>query len=132
VGESKRILLVEDHDDTREMVAKVLRRDGYIVVGVSTTEDALWVCDSQDFDLLISDIALPDGSGLDLMRKVFAKCKIKGIAYTAFGYESDIAKARAAGFSAHILKPADFSVLQETVKRVLASDDSAENGNGSV
>jgi CheY-like chemotaxis protein len=117
---AKRILLVEDHDDTRLMVVKVLRRDGYTVVGAQTTEEALRVCESQDFDLLISDIALPDGSGLDLMRKLFAKCRLKGIAYTAFGYESDIAKARAAGFSAHILKPAEFSVLLETIERVLA------------
>jgi CheY-like chemotaxis protein len=119
---SKRILLVEDHADTREMVVKFLRRSGYIVSAADGHAHALQLCEGESFDLLIGDIQLEDGSGLDLMRELAAKCKIKGIAYTGYGREQDIARARDAGFVAHVLKPAEFSVLLETIERVLAGD----------
>jgi CheY-like chemotaxis protein len=115
-----RILLVEDHDDSRIILALLLRRGGYEVTAVATKADAIRACRGQAFDLLIGDVQLPDGSGLDLMREIAEICHIKGIAYTGFGYEKDIADAHAAGYSAHLLKPADVKKIFDTIERTLS------------
>jgi DNA-binding NtrC family response regulator len=115
----KRILLVEDHPDTLKVTALFLRRNGYIVHTAETVAQALALCDKERFDLLMGDIGLPDGSGLGLMRVLAKRCGIRGIAYSGYGYEKDIASAIAAGYSAHILKPADLDKMLKTVARVL-------------
>ena len=115
----KRILVVEDHADTRDVTAMTLRHNGYFVATASTATEALELCENECFDLLLGDIGLPDGSGLELMKELSAKCQIKGVAYTGYGYEKDIASARAAGFSAHLLKPADVTKMLQTIARVL-------------
>jgi CheY-like chemotaxis protein len=116
----RQILLCEDHDDTRIMLGLVLRRRGYDVTAVATKAEAIIACQHRSFDLLISDIQLPDGSGLDLMRELSKICHVKGIAYTGNGNEQDMADIRAAGFSAHLLKPADLNNIFETVERLFA------------
>jgi DNA-binding NtrC family response regulator len=115
----KRILLVEDHPDTLKVTALFLRRNGYIVHTAETVAQALALCDKERFDLLMGDIGLPDGSGLGLMRVLAKRCGIRGIAYSGYGYEKDIAAAIAAGYSAHLLKPADLDKMLKTVARVL-------------
>ena len=70
------------------------------------------------FDLLLSDLGLPDGSGLELMRAL-ADRSIRGIALSGFGMEEDIARSREAGFAEHLIKPVIFQSLQETIGRVL-------------
>jgi CheY-like chemotaxis protein len=111
---------VEDHVDTLVVTAKLLRSHGYLVTTARTKAEALQLCDHENFDLLIGDLQLPDGSGLDLVRDIAAKCKIKGIAYTGYGFEEDIAKSRAAGYSVHLTKPTEFNLLQENIERLLA------------
>ncbi len=114
-----RILLVEDHADIREVTGMVLRNAGYDVTTAATKAEALALCREQSFGLLIGDIGLPDGNGYDLMREIAQSCKIKGIAFTSFGHEDDVAKARAAGYSAHLIKPIDLDVLLGTVGKIL-------------
>jgi CheY-like chemotaxis protein len=121
----KRILIVDDHDDTRQVTAIALRRHGYTVSAAGTKSEALALCQHEEFDLLIGDLHLPDGNGLDLMRELAAKCKIAGIAFTGYGRAEDVAAARAAGYSAHLLKPASFNVLIETIERILAETRNA-------
>jgi CheY-like chemotaxis protein len=118
-GQTKRILVVDDHDDTRKATALMLTRAGYDVRAVGTIAEAMKLCDAESFDLLLGDVGLPDGSGLDLMRILAARCGLKGIAYTGYGYEADKAAALAAGFSAHLLKPVDVDVLLRTIQSVL-------------
>ena len=71
--------------------------------------------------MLISDIGLPDGSGLDLIRQLRAKAPVKGIAVSGFGMEEDLSSSRRAGFSEHLVKPVDLMQLESTIRRVLAA-----------
>jgi CheY-like chemotaxis protein len=116
---TKRILLVEDHPDVCEVTALVLRGAGYDVTVATTKAEALALCKEHSFCLLIGDIGLPDGNGYDLMRELAETCGIKGIAFTGYGHEEDVAMARAAGYSAHLVKPIDLDVLVSTVGKML-------------
>ena len=117
-----RILLVEDHNDTARVLSRLLDLSGYAVDCADTFNKALRLCSEKEFDLLISDVGLPDGSGYDLMREVLnRRCTSKGIAVSGFGTEQDIAESRQAGFSEHLVKPVDFDSLHKAIKRVIPS-----------
>src|SRR4051812_28696629 len=116
-AETCRILLVDDHDDTARALARLLGLSGYDVQTATTVAGAIELCDAHRFDLLISDIGLPDGSGYDLMRELTRRGIPTGIAVS--GYEDDTAAGRDAGFVAHLVKPVAFETLKETIKRVL-------------
>jgi len=72
-----------------------------------------------EFDLLISDIELPDGSGLDLMRELGPGRGLPGIAMSGFGSDTDLAQSRAAGFLEHLVKPIDARALDTAIQRVV-------------
>ena len=114
-----RILLVDDHGDTIMVLKTLLERHGYHVITASSVESALRVMEREEVDLLVSDIGLPDGTGLDIMRQLRRDGKIKGIALSGFGMEEDIRKSLEAGFSEHLAKPVNFKVLHESVRRLL-------------
>src|ERR1044072_3330503 len=100
-----RILLVEDHEDTNRSLTNLLRRRGYHVESAFTLQSALNVSSKGQFDVLISDLALPDGSGIDLVQIIRSTRPIVGIALTGFGREDDIREGREAGFHHHLVKP---------------------------
>lgn len=113
-----RILLAEDHDDTRGILKRLLTRRGHDVRTAATVAEALNMGRKCDFDLLITDIGLPDATGHDLMREIRKLCpKIQGIALSGFGMEEDVAASLQAGFSEHLTKPVNFQKLEETVYR---------------
>ncbi|MDB5034465.1 MAG: domain S-box-containing protein [Chlorobi bacterium] len=115
-----RILLVDDHADTVHVMGMLLRRHGYRVATAGTMRSGMEAAVDGEYDLLISDIGLPDGSGLELMREIRSRgILIKGIALSGFGMEEDIRQSREAGFSEHLTKPVDFRKLQEVILRVL-------------
>ena len=116
-----RLLLVEDHPDTRNLMAKVLRKEGYQVQTADSVATSLRLATTEDFDLLLCDIGLPDGTGLDLMRQLISNNRpIKAIALSGFGMEDDIARSKEAGFLAHLTKPIDLNLLDETLDRIMA------------
>lgn len=115
-----RILLVEDEPVTRRLMDRLLTRLGHEVTATPTASAALEAAQDQKFDLLISDIGLPDQSGLDLMRQLSALRSIPAIALTGYGMEEDIRRTRDAGFTAHLTKPIDFSKLEALIRRVVA------------
>jgi signal transduction histidine kinase len=118
-----RVLLVEDHPDTCRVMERLLRGAGYAVTSASCVGAALLALKTaaNSFDVLISDIGLPDGSGLDLMREVRVRCPgICGIALSGFGMEADRQRSKDAGFIAHLTKPVDLLHLQSTIRRVVA------------
>jgi CheY-like chemotaxis protein/two-component sensor histidine kinase len=106
-----RILLVEDHEDTNRSLTNLLRRRGYQVQSALNFQSALDLCSKEQFDVLISDLALPDGSGIDLVQKLQSTRPVIGIALTGFGMEDDIRKSREAGFQYHLVKPIDLNRL---------------------
>jgi len=115
-----RILLVDDHYDTLDVMGRLLTRCGYEVVTASTYSKAFSLGRQQEFDLLISDLGLHDGSGYELMSALRAVSSVKGIALSGYGMKADIDRSLAAGFSAHLTKPCDLSVLNATIQRVLS------------
>ena len=110
------ILLVEDHPDTSKTMKKLLHHSGYQVRTADSVASALRAADAEAFDLLICDIGLPDGSGLDLMRQLLAKQPVKGIAVSGYGMEEDVRKSREAGFADHLTKPVDVRRLEEVIR----------------
>ena len=114
------ILLVEDHDDTARVLARLLNMSGYHVHCADSYSAALRLCDDHQFDLLISDVGLPDGSGYDLMREVIARrCASKGIAVSGYGTENDVKQSLQAGFSEHLVKPVQFDTLRDAIRRIV-------------
>ena len=99
-------------------MSKILEKRGYHVHSASSMAQALHTADTTDFDLLISDIGLPDGSGLELMRALCSKRPVKGIALSGFGMEEDISRSHAAGFTEHLTKPVDIKHLEDAIARV--------------
>jgi CheY-like chemotaxis protein len=113
-----RILLVDDHADTSRVMQLLLERRGYHVETASNVNSALTAATERHYDLLISDIGLPDGSGLDLMRAIRREKPMLGIALSGFGMEEDIQKSIEAGFIDHLTKPVGFNKLYEVIQRV--------------
>jgi two-component system, chemotaxis family, CheB/CheR fusion protein len=120
-GRPLRILLVEDHEDTRWVVARLLRRRGHLVRTAGGVREALDAAEAGAFDLLISDLGLPDGSGLDLMRHLDGRPGLRAIALSGFGMDEDRAESRYAGFAHHLTKPVEFRDLERTILQVTAT-----------
>ena len=116
-----RVLLVEDHRDTAVLMTRLLKRYGYQVSTADSVASALSAADTQPFDLVVSDIGLPDGSGLDLMPQLKARYRLKGIALSGFGMEEDVARSHQAGFAAHLVKPVDSAQLEQALQRVVSA-----------
>jgi len=118
---SMRILLVEDHEDTNRSLTNLLRRRGYQVQSADSISSALECAANGSFDLLISDIGLPDGTGIELMEKLGTEHSLAGIALTGFGMEDDIRRSRDVGFSEHLVKPVDLNKLDAVIQKLALS-----------
>lgn len=116
-----RILLVEDHADTRDILRRLLVRWGHSVTLAGNVAEACALLGAEEFDLVLSDIGLPDGSGLAVATALRARSRIPAVAMSGYGMEADIARAEAAGFTEHIVKPVAAERLREIVERVAQS-----------
>jgi two-component system, chemotaxis family, CheB/CheR fusion protein len=117
---SRRILLVEDHNDTGAMMQMLLESAGYQVVTAFNVQQALETIENGNFDLVISDLGLPDRSGFELMKELRRREEtLKGIALSGYGREEDVRRSKEAGFVEHITKPVDFDALVALVERVI-------------
>jgi two-component system CheB/CheR fusion protein len=112
-----RLLVVEDHDDTAELLAELLGQRGHSVRVARSVSEALELVQAEVFDVVLSDVGLPDASGYDLMEKLRGS-SIKGIVMTGWGRQLDIERGRAAGFSAHLTKPVSLRRLEETLAQL--------------
>jgi two-component system sensor histidine kinase/response regulator len=117
-GVDNRILLVEDHDDTREALARDLTRSGYNVTTASTLVSALKKLGESNYDLVISDVGLPDGSGRDLMVALNGQGP-RAIAISGFAMESDVRESVECGFVAHFTKPIELERLKQVMANTL-------------
>jgi signal transduction histidine kinase/ActR/RegA family two-component response regulator len=117
---SLRILLVDDHQDTCIALERLLMRRGHLVAATHNMRSAMEAAGRNQFDLLISDIALPDGSGTELMAYLQAISGLRGIAISGFGMNGDIEKSLQAGFSEHLVKPVKLEKLEAAIDRVMA------------
>jgi PAS domain S-box-containing protein len=114
-----RIMLVEDHRDTANVMSRLLQSHGHQVEVAGSLNDAIALA-NEEFDLAISDITLPDGSGLDLMRllKESGGGVSHGIALSGLASEDDVRRSREAGFQEHLAKPIDFQKLLAVIGQV--------------
>src|SRR5262249_12569711 len=111
----RRVLLVEDHEDTASALKEVLQTLSCTVTTATSEAGALAAADQQSFDLFISDLGLPDGSGLDLMPRLRNRHGLEGIALTGYGMKEDVEKSREAGFADHIVKPVSLGTLSRAI-----------------
>jgi CheY-like chemotaxis protein len=110
------ILLVQDHTDSAGVLAMLLRTEGHAVKIAGGVVAATQLAAQQPFDLLLCDLGLPDGSGLDLMRQLKSLYRMTGIALTSSAMDEDLAKRRDAGFHAHMSKPCAPEKLQSVLE----------------
>jgi PAS domain S-box-containing protein len=117
-----RILLVDDHLDTALAMRKLLERLGYRISIANTLAEAVASYEQGPVDLVISDIGLPDGSGLELIRQLNAMRPVAGIALSGFGMEDDIRKSKEAGFYEHLTKPVNFQRLHAVIREATTAN----------
>ena len=111
----RRILVVDDHGDTLRSMKLLLCRLGYEVLAADNMNDALHIAQEQHFDILLSDIGLPDGSGLELLKRIRQMRDVPALALSGFGMDEDVERSRDAGFSDHLTKPVSIDRLQAAV-----------------
>jgi signal transduction histidine kinase len=114
-----RLLLVEDHPDTLGALRRLLEQEGFVVATAATVAAGTKLLDAHPFDVLVSDVGLPDGSGHDLMRHVRDKgLHVRGVALTGYGMAEDLDASRLAGFAAHLTKPVDVKRLVAAIRDI--------------
>ena len=118
-GAKRRLFVVEDHPATARALTMYLESQGYTVTVAGSVASAMNVVEDAEFDLLICDLTLPDGTGWDLMKKISAKHPVRAIAYTASGAPDDIARSEKAGFIEHLVKGCSTEELMQTVEQAL-------------
>jgi CheY-like chemotaxis protein len=117
------ILVVEDHDDTLRSMKMLLNRLGYEVLLAENMTEALRIAEEQPFDILLSDIGLPDGNGLELLKQIRARRNVPALALSGFGMDEDIDRSREAGFADHLTKPVSIDRLQAAIAQLEADAD---------
>mgnify|MGYP000308054540 CR=1 FL=1 len=110
-----RLLLVEDHVNTLQTLTRLLERDGHHVTASTTLAEAVGAAEALSFDLVISDLGLPDGTGLELMQTLRDRHGLRGIALSGYGTEQDLQRSQAAGFQSHLTKPVSFAELRRAI-----------------
>ncbi|MGK3963320.1 PAS domain S-box protein [Sorangium sp. So ce118] len=117
-----RILLVEDHEDTAEMMSELLTLTGHTVRIARSVRAAIDLAGAEAFDLLVSDLGLPDGSGTDLLESLrSAGNAVRAIALSGYGMEEDRRKTTRVGFLEHLIKPVSFRDLEAAIQRVMTA-----------
>ena len=108
-----RILIVEDHEDTRRVLVRLLEHWGFIVASADTLENGLQILDDQPFDAIVSDIGLPDGTGYALVSEAKRRCQdVIAIALSGYNSADDVRIGRLSGFDYHLSKPFDCQRLR--------------------
>ncbi len=125
VPRASRVLLVEDHPDTARMLSRLLTGSGYHVKTAHSVSTALELAAAEPFDILVSDIGLPDATGFELMEQIRDRYGIKGIALSGYGMDDDMRKSRAAGFVDHVVKPVSIGELDAVIRRVMTSTENS-------
>ncbi len=116
-----RLLVVEDHLDTAQAIEALLSHEGHRVALARSIAEAVAAHQKNPADLLLTDLGLPDGSGLELLPALCAIAPIRGIVVTGYGMEADLARSRAAGFHAHLVKPVTAEKLTAAIALAMST-----------
>lgn len=125
-----RVLVVEDHEDTREVLVRLLEHWGFSVASAETLQNGLDVLQGQPFDAIVSDIALPDGTGYALVNAAKKRdADILAIALSGYSSASDKRIGRMCGFDYHLTKPFDCQQLRSIL---IDSESQGPSGSSSL
>lgn len=128
----RKILLVEDDVDSAETTAALLAAQGLEVTIAASMQDALAKTAAGHFDLLISDLGLPDGDGHRLLRTLRERGhNLPAVAISGYGMEQDVADSVSAGYSAHLTKPIGITLLETAIADALASRSNSDGHESS-
>ena len=119
-GKSLRILVVEDHSETLDALSRLLSHFGHEISVADGAQVALNMIDAKEFDVVLCDIALPDGNGYDVIAEAKRKRSVKAVALSGFAATEDIERGREAGFDFHLAKPVDFHELRAVLGQIAA------------
>jgi len=119
-GRRLRILVVEDHGDTLQALSRLLNHFGHEISVADGAQNALKLIDSKEFDVVLCDIALPDGNGYDVIAQAKRRRPVKAVALTGFGTSEDVERGKEAGFDFHLTKPVDFHELRAVLGQIAA------------
>jgi CheY-like chemotaxis protein len=115
-----RILIVEDHGDTRRTLSRLLSYFGHEISVADSRQSAMQMIAAKKFDVLLSDIALPDGSGYEVVAEAKQQQGVKTVALTGFDRDEDIRRGKEAGFDFYLTKPVDFAELRTVLGQISA------------
>ncbi len=121
-GLSKKILIVDDNQDSRELAVKVLKNVGYQMIDAADGEDALEKANTENPDLILMDISIPKIDGYEVTRRLKSQVSFKNtpiIALTAHAMKGDKEKAMESGCEGYISKPIDIHELPNQIKSYL-------------
>ncbi len=119
-GKSLRILVVEDHSDTLQALSQLLNHFGHDISMADNARSALDMIKAKEFDVVLCDIALPDGNGYDVVVEAKRKGAVKAVAISGFGARDDVERGRKAGFDFYLAKPVDFHELRSVLGQIAA------------
>jgi PAS domain S-box-containing protein len=118
----RRILLVEDHEPTLSVLTRLLTRAGHEVIPAQSVAAARAAAENQRFDILVSDLGLPDGTGWELMTSLRTRYpNLPAVALSGYGMDEDQQRTREAGFATHLVKPVDFDQLRHALQRLVTT-----------
>lgn len=116
------VLLVEDHSDTRSVLSTLLNRCGCRTITAKNLREARKRLEEMRFEILISDLNLPDGDGLELVREAKRLQPLKAIALTGRHSKEERAMGMKAGFDWYLTKPIDFQELRKAIRNEQSGD----------
>jgi CheY-like chemotaxis protein len=116
-----RVLVVDDHADTLYTTGRLLRLSGYEVTTAGGSAETVRICATQTFDVMIVDVRLGDGDGIELLKLIRQRCDVRGIVVSGTQSDEQMRSATEAGVTAYLLKPVAFD-------RLLAAVEAAADG----
>jgi len=117
-----RLLIVDDSQDSVDMMGLLLEQHGARVTTVTSGAAALESANNEDFELIISDVSMPEIDGLEMIRRLRAHSRhprIPAVALTGLTSDEDILEIYQAGFTAHLTKPIDFEQMLQVVTKAI-------------
>lgn len=125
-----RILLVEDHQDTRQVLSRLLTRWGYDVTAAENLKRGVAALDDDHIDIILSDIGLPDGTGYALISEARRRGKdVLAIALSGFGFPIEMQLSKQTGFDHHLSKPFDCQELRSLLEQKIERKRSLGDGS---
>src|SRR4026208_485383 len=119
-GKSLRILVVEDHGDTLQALSRLLNHFGHDISIAEDARSARDMINAKEFDVVLCDIALPDGNGYDVIAEAKRQGDVKPVALAGFAARDEVEGGREAGFDFHLAKPVDFHELRSVLGQIAA------------